>query len=202
MGPSQKVKLIFHESFEKKCFRLLTYAYQILNKQNDISIKSLRENDISELINKNINESQLSIDWKITSTTEHKIFKNSQRIEKGFADKLSRIDLNMHTIHYSKRYFYHIEAKNLKEYDKSLLKRYIETGIDNFLSKKYINGCLVGYLLHGDVNSTIRKINALLSDSARKDERLKKVECVFHDCYYESNHKDIDVLKHLIFNFT
>lgn len=201
MGTSQKVKITFQCSFENKCFRLLVYAYQQLNMQKDIKIKTLNENDISELLNKSINESPESISWEITSTTEHKIFNDEQKVEKGFADKQSRIDFKMQTIYSKKRFYYHIEAKNLKEKNRPLLKRYIKTGIDNFISKKYHDGCLVGYLLEGKVVSTISNINKLLVDSSRKNEVLKKANCDFHYFYYESNHKEIEIIKHFIFDF-
>jgi hypothetical protein len=201
MGASKSIKKNFQKSFETRCFRLLGNAYDELNVQEGLQVINLNENDISELLNKKINKDQLSIEWSIVSTTEEKIFEN-QKIEKGFADKLSRIDFKMQTIHFKQRFFYHVEAKNLKENDKPLMKRYIKTGIDNFLSKKYSNGCLVGYLLEGNVDSTILNINALIEDSHRNSEVLKKVNCDLHECYYESNHKEIEVLKHLILDFT
>ena len=99
-------------------------------------------------------------------------------------------------------YQYFFEAKNLKEESSALKRRYIDTGIKNFNSKKYTNGCLVGYLMSGDVELTIGGINSLLLKDNREKETLSKEYCKYHDSYYESSHSNIQCLKHYIFDFT
>jgi hypothetical protein len=82
--------------------------------------------------------------------------------KRGFADKYSRIDMCFTVFHKYEEYKYFAEAKILKEKDSKLKRRYITTGIDNFVSGKYKNGCLVAYLLGGDLKNTKESVNDLL----------------------------------------
>ena len=99
-------------------------------------------------------------------------------------------------------YTYYFEAKTLKEKDSALKRRYINTGINSFITKKYENGSLVGYLVKGDLNKTIRGINSLLKKDNRNSEILIEKKLQKHNNYYESEHQEIGILKHLIFDFS
>ena len=66
-----------------------------------------------------------------------------------------------------------MEAKNLKEKDSDLKRRYIDTGINSFVSKRYENGCLLGYVLEGDLDKTVAGVNKLLKKDDRGSESLK-----------------------------
>ena len=70
-------------------------------------------------------------------------------------------------------YEYFFEAKNLKQNNSALKRRYINTGIDNFVSRKYANGSLIGYLLEGKIDETIKGINSLIVKDKRHTETLK-----------------------------
>jgi hypothetical protein len=94
-----------------------------------------------------------------------------------------------------------IEAKNLKENDSKLKRRYIDEGIDRFVTKKYPYGFLVGYLLEGTVFPTIDGINKLLKKDNRENECLHNQKHEIVQQYFESNHSEL-CLKHLIFDFT
>jgi hypothetical protein len=192
----------FKKAFEQKCFSLIVEAYQkLISEKIDVSL--FMENDISAILNKNIELNIKSIDWQIFSKTENYIQKDNQVLEKGFADKLSRIDFVFSVFNSTNKYEYFIEAKNLKEKDSALKRRYINTGIDNFTTKKYENGSLVGYLLKGNLNKTIQGINSLLiKKDKRNSEILISKKNDSHKDYFESEHIEIGVLKHLIFDFT
>ena len=94
-----------------------------------------------------------------------------------------------------------MEAKNLKEKNSGLKKRYIEIGIENFITGKYPRGFLVGYLLEGTVIPTVDGINDLLKKCNREKELLHTKKHKIVQCYYESEHSQIGVLKHLTFDF-
>ncbi len=160
------------------------------------------ENDITAQLHEYIDSDQKRLNWSIISNVEHHFPKKSITRVKGFAAKYPRIDLRFATIKSSLEYKYFFEAKNLKEKSSALKRRYIDTGIENFNSKKYENGCLVGYLLNGDVELTIKGINSLLVKDNREKETLIKEYCKYHDNYYESSHSYIQCLKHYIFDFT
>lgn len=201
MTLDKNIGLAFRKSFEDKCHQLIVIAYKkiVSDKKN---VTSLLENDISAILNENIKLSSKSIEWKIFSKTENYIFKGNQDTEKGFADKLSRIDFVFSVFTSDAMLEYFIEAKKLKENDSQYKRRYIKTGVDSFISGKYDNGCLVGYLVEGDLNKTVQGINSLLKKDTRVSESLIKKTLPIHNNYYESAHQKIGILKHLIFNFS
>jgi len=202
MALNKDIVFAFRKSFEDNCYQLLIDAYnKVISDKIDVS--TFMENDISAILNNNIELNSKSIEWRIDSKTEYYIFKDDQLIEKGFADKQSRIDFVFSVFTSNKKYKYFIEAKNLKEkYDSGLKKRYIDTGINNFILEKYKNGSLVGYLVKGDLTRTIIGINKLLKKDDRNLEYLVEKKLQKHNYYYESEHKEIGILKHLIFDFS
>jgi len=201
MALSKDIVFAFRKGFEDNCYQLIIQAYKkvVFDK---IDVSSFMENDISAILNKNIELNPKSIEWRIFSKTENYIFNDDQIIEKGFADKQSRIDFVFSVYTSNNKYEYFIEAKNLKEKSSALKRRYINTGINSFTTKKYKNGSLVGYLVKGDLNNTVQGINKLLKKDNRKQEYLVEKKIQKHNYYYESEHKKIGILKHLIFDFT
>jgi len=201
MGLSKKIVFAFRKGFEDNCYQLLIQAYKkvVFDK---IDVSSFMENDISAILNKNIELNPKSIEWRIFSKTENYIFNDDQIIEKGFADKQSRIDFVFSVYTSDNKYEYFIETKNLKEKSSALKRRYINTGINHFITKKYKNGSLVGYLVKDDLNNTVQGINKLLKKDNRSSEYLVEKKIQKHNNYYESEHKEIGILKHLIFDFT
>ena len=190
----------FKNAFEQKCFRLVVDAYQTSLTEQVIQL-DWNENDISFELYEKIEINPLKIKYGIHISPEFRIPKNVPKI-KGFADKLPRIDLKMAHYALKNEFKYFFEAKNLKQNDSAIKRRYIDTGIDNFLSKKYENGSLIGYLLEGKTNETIKGINSLLEKDKRNTETLIFKSNKLIKTYYESNHSDIGTLKHLIFDFT
>lgn len=190
----------FKNAFEQKCFQLIVEAYQISLTQEIIQL-DWNENDISSELHEAINENPLRVKWKVSSNVEQHIPKEITK-EKGFADKFPRIDFKLTSFVSEYEFKYFFEAKNLKENDSSLKRRYIDTGIDNFVSEKYPKGSLVGYLLEGEKNNTVNGINSLLTKDKRHTETLKSKINKLHTDYYESEHLTIGILKHLIFDFT
>jgi len=201
MALSKEIVFAFRKGFEYKCYQLLIDAY---NKMifDKIDVSTFLENDISAILNNNIELNSKSIEWKIDSKTEYNIFKDNQVVEKGFADKQSRIDFVFSVFTSKNKYKYFIEAKNLKEKSSALKRRYINTGINSFTTKKYKNGSLAGYLLKGDLKKTVQGINSLLKKDKRESEILIGKTLPIHNNYYESEHIEISTLKHLMFDFT
>lgn len=145
-----KVKRAFRNAFENRCLKLIIDAYRNTIQDNTISL-DWDENDITAQLHEYIDSNQSRLNWSIISNVEHHLPKKSIDKENGFAAKYPRIDLRFATIKSHIEYQYFFEAKNLKEKSSALKRRYIDTGIDNFNSKKYENGCLIGYLLMGDM---------------------------------------------------
>lgn len=201
MGLNKLIVASFKRSFEEKCFKLITEAYVSAKETKAIQL-NWEENDITSELHTHIHQNPLRLKWSIITNVEQHLSKKEINKEKGFAAKLPRIDLRLATINSSLEYVYHMEAKNLKERDSGLKRRYIDTGINNFVSFKYENGCLVGYLLEGDLVKTVEGVNNLLKKDRRDSECLKSMRYNLHDSYYESEHPDNLLLKHFIFDFT
>lgn len=191
----------FRQAFEEDCIELIANAYQKALTDKKYELNWL-ENDFSELLGHYINESQLSLEKGITCKTEKKLLSASNNLAKGFADKLPRIDFVYFKIWSKQRFECFMEAKRLKEKDSNLKRAYINEGMDRYISKKYPMGCMLGYLLEGKIDETIKSINSLLEKDKRKTETLSFKSNHLLNAYYESNHSDIGTLKHMIFNFT
>lgn len=201
MGLNVNIYDSFRNAFEQKCFRLIIESYQISMTEKVIQL-NWNENDISSEIHKHIKENPLRKKWRVSTHVEADIPKDIPKV-KGFADKFPRIDFRLSVFSKNDEYEYFFEAKNLKQNGTALKRRYIKTGIDNFVSKKYENGSLIGYLLEGKIDKTINGINSLIIKDKRNSEILNpKSHKLMEDSYYESTHSEIGILKHLIFKFT
>ena len=190
----------FENAFEQRCFQLIIEAYRTALTKKEIQ-SDWNENDISAELHRHIKENPLRIKWKVSTNVEANIPKDTSKV-KGFSNKFPRIDFRFTSFVSIYEYEYFFEAKNLKQSSSTLKRRYINTGIDNFVSKKYEHGSLLGYLLEGNTNETIKGINSLLKNDKRDTEILNPIPNKLLKTYYESNHSTIGTLKHLIFDFT
>lgn len=201
MSLNQIIFKKFRNAFENKCFRLIIDAYQTSLSKEEIRL-DWNENDISFVLYEKIEDNPRRIEkYKIHISPEFRILKKALKT-KGFADKLPRVDLRMSHFAIKKEIKYFFEAKRLKEKDSKLKRAYINEGMDRFISKKYPSGCMLGYLLEGNTEETVKGINFLLENGNRKTEILKPKPNKLHKNYYESVHSKIGILKHLIFDFT
>ncbi len=196
-----KLSSIYRKAFEEACIELIVNAFNVAISENKYQPNWL-ENDFSELLRHYVNKSQLSLEKGITCNTENKLLSETENQEKGFADKLPRIDFVYFKIWKKQRYHCFMEAKRLKEKDADLKRAYINEGMERFISEKYPIGCMLGYLLEGNADKTIKGINTLLEKDNRNTETLNFKSNKLLKTYYESNHSNIITLKHLIFDFT
>lgn len=195
-----KFSIITQNAFEQICFRLIIDSFNSSIKENIIQL-DWNENDISSELHRHMKENPLRLKWKVSTNVEADIPKDILKV-KGFSDTFPRIDFRLTSFISTYEYEYFFEAKNIKQNDSALKRRYIDTGIDNFVSKKYENGSLIGYLLEGKTNETIKGINSLLEKDKRNTETLIFKSNKLIKNYYESNHSNIGILKHFIFDFT
>tara|TARA_R110002049_G_scaffold78344_3_gene199601 strand:- start:153 stop:749 length:597 start_codon:yes stop_codon:yes gene_type:complete len=195
-----KLSFFYKKTFEERCFQLLIEAYQSSLTDKVIQL-DWNENDISSELHRHLKENPLRLKWKVSTNVEAYIPKDIPKA-KGFSDKYPRIDFRLTSFISTYEFEYFFEAKNLKQNDSALKRRYISTGIDNFASKKYENGSLIGYLLEGKIKETVKGVNSLLQKDKRNAEVLKLNSNKLLKTYFESNHSGIRTLKHLIFDFT
>lgn len=206
----------FKQGFEWECINLLIDAYTYVNSSNNINI-DCEEEYISAVLFDYIDHCQRAINWKIDITPEYRLYKDDVLKKVKSAKTAPRIDFRLCGWGNNSKLTYFVEAKNLIEVDsyKSNRKskipanklhiRYIETGIDNYLSEQYpSNGCLVGYILQGETENIVSMLNTCLCNLNRKPEilQLQSLEQTDLNLYYISSHSNIPSIKHLMFDFT
>ncbi|EIW92265.1 hypothetical protein HMPREF1322_1571 [Porphyromonas gingivalis W50] len=189
---------------------LLCDGYCVVKSKGSISIDK-EEEDISKELLLSINANIKRMEWQIDIIPEYRLYKND-----GIAAKsAARIDFRFSGWS-TNQWEYFAEAKNLIEIDSfkagrktkisanQLHRRYIETGIDNYLSSKYPqNGCLIGYILQGKTENIVSMLNICLCALNRKTELLQSKDLEFADfisCYVSSHEKFLS-MKHLMFDF-
>jgi len=192
---------ILRQQFEFRCLNLIIQAYQAAHISKTIT-PIFDEEDITEVLNNFLDDNPQRIDWQITTNTENRLRNDKTKKAKGFSKKAARIDLRFTTITSSMDYRYYMEAKNLKIKSSTLKRRYIKTGIDNYISTKYNDGFLVGYILQGDITKNIDGVNKLLVKDTRGAEiiSLSPTKISGFDQYL-STHPTIEI-KHMFFDFT
>lgn len=191
----------FKAAFEGWCVQLLVSAYHEAIINNSIK-GEWEENDITEHLREYMDHNQLRLTKHISLSVEYRLANDVLPKNRGYADKYPRIDMRFSIFGEIKEYKYHAETKILKEHDNKLERRYIATGIDSFISGKYYDGCLIAYIMAGNLVNITDELNKLLIKDERSSEILVKGECKFYNAYYESHHKAIEILKHFMFDFT
>ncbi|MDR2119058.1 MAG: hypothetical protein LBP25_05955 [Tannerellaceae bacterium] len=205
----------FRQEFEWRCLSLLVDAYTFVNSSNSVNI-DCEEEYVSAVLFDYIDNCRQAIAWKIDITPEYRLYKDNVLRKLRSAKEAPRIDLRLSGWTANAKLTYFVEAKNLIEVDsckskrkskisaKNLHIRYIETGMDNYLSGKYPpNGCLIGYILQGKAEHIVSMLNTCLSHSNRKSEVLQPqaLDLKNFNAYYISFHNNFPFIKHLMFDF-
>ena len=194
--------LNFQNKFKERCTTLIVEAYHTSISNKSISL-NFEENDITAILHNHIDENPKRINWKISTNRENHQFDKTVIHTKGFAAKFSRIDVRFGKFWQNNEYKYYIEAKNLKSNYSGLKRRYIDTGIDNFLNGgKYFDcdGFLVGYILEGTVQNCVDGINKLLKKDNREKEIIEKSSTILSIDSHFSQHQEKGIY-HLFLNY-
>lgn len=194
--------LNIQNNFKEQCKTLFIEAYHTSISNTSIFL-DYDENDITAILHSYIDKNPKRKEWKISSNIENYLFDDNSTFSKGFAAKFSRIDMRYSTFWEGEEYKYFVEAKNLKANDSGLKRRYITTGIDNFLTGgKYYNcdGFLVGYILEGTIEECKDGINKLLIKDKKKNEVIKKAAAFLSIDIHSSNHQE-KIIHHLFLNY-
>lgn len=159
--------------FEYKCLFILTDGYRAMKKAGKYSV-SWEEEDLTAQLIYYTESSSACKKWKIHVVPEIRIYTEEIIYGKKSSKKASRIDMKMLSWQNEHKDIYHIEAKNLCENDwhkkdgskvssSYQLNRYVNAGVKHFFSNYYpSNGCLCGYILNGDNDIIIDKLNDIL----------------------------------------
>ena len=127
-------------------------------------------------------------------------------------DTAPRIDICTKSPWMKENVYYGVEGKILVENNwgtrraSDLRRRYVDTGIKNFISERYGNGLIAGYVVEGNPINIIYQINRLLKHRKFSDDQMiKKHTSVdsFSDHYISLHPNSRTIrIRHLLLNFT
>lgn len=204
---------IFKNKFEENCILLLIESYNQIIPKN--SLKEQSENNITACLAGLMLKHPRRLDLMISIQRES--YYDDKETYQGIKDanESVRIDIKFVTWSSNIEYVYFLEAKNLSEnnWTKSYnnakvnshkqLKRYIDTGIQNFITGGYPNGSLIGYVVEGNPNNIVQKINDILTQTNRSAEHLSKNSEARYDFNFISIHSNYKLrrLNHFMLEF-
>ncbi len=201
MGLQRFIITTVKQSFYNKCIILVVDAYNSSITDKPYTTDWL-ENDFTEMLDKYISGNKKRLNWNIHCNAENHLHDTHKPLSKGYADKEKRIDMKMSHISFKNEFHFYIEAKRLKENNHNLKNRYIETGIDSYISSKYPKGILLGYLIEGDTDNTVKGINDILIKRGRGDEVMVRQNHSIHNNYFESTHAAFGTISHFVLDYT
>lgn len=190
------------------------YERMVVDAQYDVNWEE--DNLTVQLIEK-MEQAGFLADHNIEVNPQRPIY-NQEIIYKGKSPKSAPVvDFKMSKWYKNKLKHYYAEAKNLSnsnwskpdgsEVNASKYRaRYIDTGIENFLSGRYPDGCLLGYVVQGEAASVISGINQLIQ-KRELPPRVGLIEkdesSLFPICYFSSHEIDNKILRirHLFMQF-
>jgi hypothetical protein len=169
----------FKNSFEGICHQLLVQGYQLI-RTNGSCDKNWDEENISAHFINNIENLPLAIKHKVEIEPEIRNYTNAHINQGKKAKTASRIDLYFFQTTWTtpkqvKRYS--VEAKNISQnsWTKNTGKKvptsnqkteYITKGIDEFVQGNYLQGCMVGYVVQGNIPNIIGDVNSRIQKQA------------------------------------
>ncbi len=206
------------KGFEIRCITVLIDGYRSMKDAGEYELHWEEESLTANLI-KYMKLSPRSNEWKLDIIPEYPVY--SQEIYNGLAKpkKAPLIDVRIMNWSNPEKLEYFIEAKNLAENDwtkpngakvnaSHLRARYIDTGIDNFIKKRYPWGCLAGYVLEGCIDHIIEGIDLLLKSKNRNRSQevlTRNIPINKHPGCYLSKHNTGEglpmVLNHIFLSF-
>lgn len=179
------------------CMTMFVDAYKlaICNKVYNIEWD---EDQYTAILCGYLNQLKIKGQWSVSPQQPYYTEKHYSGIEHPNVAPRPDIHFEKYVFEMEVPFEFTIEAKNLKSNDSHLKGRYIDTGIDNFLKKRYPFGCLAGYVIYGTANDCVNAINNLLQKRSRESEKLFKINFIQgFDSTYVSVHSSEDTLMKL-----
>ena len=180
----------FHRSFESLSCQMLHEGYALMFAAKQYQLDYEEEKLTAQYIDF-MESTEVHKTFTVTIFPERRLYSKKHTHGEESPKKAPRIDIQF--TWNSKQHFW-VEAKILFEKDKKGNKgpakekynRYIETGIDHFQTGYYpMPGCMVGYVVEGDVVNIIDSINAIIAAS-NKGEITRSPSSDFSEMHLSS----------------
>ncbi len=200
-------------SFEKKCIKILIKSYLIAKLKNIYS-KDWEEKTFSSHLVGIMNVCSLAKEYNLIITKEEEL--EDEEINSGIksAKEANPIDIRLQTIWGQSRLKYTVEAKNisLSQWKKSngatvnasqQQTEYITKGIDRFVSGHFKNekGCMLAYVVNGNIDDNILKINDKIKNQQRLTEIITLIKPKEYNLNIHKSQHSNRLLNHIFFNF-
>ena len=182
-----------NECFIKACLAIVTTAYKKMKAEKRFDLKNDEPQLTAILIGHMIEVRNENPNCALRISPEQPEY--DEKILRGIKHPKTApiIDIKIFGAWVEEDQYYGLEAKILVEKKwetrrpSYLHKRYIETGIDNFVkgnySRKMNTGCIVGYVIQGNTSNIVSKINFRLINSSRTSEQLVGIHSI-NSCEY------------------
>jgi len=163
----------FSQSFEKLCLKILHEGYLDMLAAKKYQNQWPEENFSAHYVHF-LKEVEIRLDQKVSVHCEVRQYDESHVFEGFSAKSAARIDIELSSWTAPRtESFFSVETKILFENPKITPKskispktchqRYIETGIEHFLSGHYpFPGCMVAYIVEGNKHNIIDSINTII----------------------------------------
>ncbi|MDO4584041.1 MAG: hypothetical protein Q4D62_08045 [Planctomycetia bacterium] len=188
---------IIQKAIVNHCVQVLLKAFQKLKKTGNFRL-DWEEDDFTEKL-KTVQRERF---WEESLFLETQInYPKPKDSSPGYAARSPCIDIHFETHFSGKSVHCYFEAKKIKGNESSLSRLYVIEGMDRFLTKRYPPGHMVAYLVEGNLQDAVAKINRYLCRKQREDERLRSIQSEkMPDCF-ESNHEEYGSMLHIIMDF-
>ena len=201
------------DTFERICLFVVTEGYKRMKHDNNYNL-SWKETRFSAHLIGYMRKVRQDKDLHLIIDPENHLYGKEVLEGEGDPDTAPRIDIRIMGGWVNEDIYYAVEGKILVEdnwgtrNNHDLRARYIDTGIDNFVSGQYSpeipRGCILGYVVQGSPENIVMKINGLLEHRGRDTGKLGNRQCIngYPDCYMSEHTRTLDEenirLQHLI----
>lgn len=197
-----------NECFIKACLAILTEAFRRMKEEKKFNLTDEEPRFSATLIGYMRKIKNEKPNCALRFDQEYTIYDDEMLDGIGDPKTAPRIDIKISGAWVEEDQYYGIEAKILVEKNwntrraKYLQKRYIDTGIDNFVNGNYSHkvnvGCIAGYVVQGSGKAIVKKINEMLCVENRDAEQLVDLHSI-NGCDLCHNSKHIRITDNQLF---
>lgn len=195
-------------SFASTCCKILIQAYNKMLQDNNYNL-SWEEDTFSANLKKEMDQICNNLEIPYSIYFQDPQLTDNILMGKTRAQTAKKIDIVFGTFYKPKPIRFGMEAKIMAQNNTAtrnanvLCKEYIVSGIDRYISGDYaIQGCMVGYIINGNADRIVQKVNDVFTSSERHAELIKDKHILHNYPFcYKSSHGEI-TLQHFLFHFS
>lgn len=205
VGKKLELKRIFGDATQKFILNELKEAYNSLLKDKKVTLDLNDEETCTAQICYFAKKNREKTHHLFKFELEYREVNFNSVVYHGKKPKTSsRLDIKISHRDWDEDSYMTIEAKRINE--STLLNKYIEEGMERFLSSKYAknNNCgfMLGFVISGNESKIIKKINLKIILKYSKEEILKKLGQDYLSRHNRNKNKPPFKINHLFLDYT